>query len=429
MKRLLRPLATRFRTEFDAESLRGSLSRAATVTVLIKIGALLIAIVSSVLLARVLQPGGFGMFAFTVACVSLLTVPASLGMPQYLVKHGALNPGSAMSLRRWADLRVALAGTSAFALFVVASMLTNNERLATMLLIASPLPLIGALTSVRQALLQCRGLVPESQWPQQLLAPALLVLFLAGLWLFVGDFSPLQAIGVTLAVSIVPLVVNSRQLFTATGQALQDTLPSLRAALPFMWLGALYLLISRTDLVMLGVLRGAEDAGRYAVASRIAEVLPFISYAASSVASPHFAKLHRAGDMEKLQGLLTGMGRRVLLATVPLTAAVVLFAVPLLDIVFGRDYAQAAPLLRVLAAAQLVVVMGGPLGTLLNMSGYESTHLRILGIAAVTNVLFNFALIPTFGAVGAATATLVSVVVSRGAVRSRLGLRSTLVGI
>jgi O-antigen/teichoic acid export membrane protein len=105
----------------------------------------------------------------------------------------------------------------------------------------------------------------------------------------------------------------------------------------------------------------------------------------------------------------------------------VLLASPLLSLLYGSSYAEGAHALQLLTVAQLLAVMGGPAGTLLNMSGHEREHLRGIAAGAIVNVALNALLIPHYGIEGAASATCISILLSRiiiqKAVRMKLHLR------
>ena len=52
----------------------------------------------------------------------------------------------------------------------------------------------------------------------------------------------------------------------------------------------------------------------------------------------------------------------------------------------------------------------GPVVLVLNMSGHERTTMWVVLVSAVINAIFNIALIPRFGAMGAAAATTITII-------------------
>jgi O-antigen/teichoic acid export membrane protein len=110
-----------------------------------------------------------------------------------------------------------------------------------------------------------------------------------------------------------------------------------------------------------------------------------------------------------------------------LAAAIVLLALgmPLLWL-FGPQFVAGYPVMMILVVGFLFRSSMGPAEFLLNMLGEQKLCAAVLVVTAVLNVALNFALVPRFGLVGAATATSVSLVVAALlnylAVSRRLGI-------
>lgn len=426
---------TKLRQDLRSRGERGRLTRATLILSALKIAAIALAFLTSLFCARILGPHDYGLYAFVIAWASLLAIPAGLGLPLYLIREGARFPNAVAMLRRWADTQIWLAGIPAGMLIAAGYLVPAAADARPLFLLAAPLPLLLNLTGVRRSLLQARGWIARSQWSESLLAPIFVLTSLGALWLVRGRFTTSELIALTSIAALLTFIINSALLRKAVPSSVKSGMSagSIKAALPFMWIGGLYLLMSRTDLIMLGSMRGARDTGIYSVAARAAELLPFISYAAITAVAPRIASLHHAGETGKLQQLLSRMGSRVLLATVPLAIIMVGFAEPLLHLLYGSAYADSANLLRILAIAQLAIVVGGPLDTLLDMSGHEKHHMFAMGGAVVLNATLNFWLIPWLGATGAAYATCTSIVLARimlfVLVRKTLSIRPTTFGL
>jgi len=273
--------------------------------------------------------------------------------------------------------------------------------------IAAPLPLLNNLGDVRAALLQALGWVARSQWPKFILGPALMLAVLAGLWLWQGRLYPVELVAAMTAAAVVPILVNQLQFRRAAPRMSTESLPSTRvkAALPFMWLGMLYLVNNRTDLIMLGSLDGAHDAGIYAIAARAGELVTFFLLAANMTLGPRIARMYHEGNHVLLQRMLTAAVRRIALLSAPVAILFIVAAHPLLYYLYGPAYAEGAVALQILAGAQLFNVVAGPTGNILNMTGHERLTAIGVGTSAVLNIVLNAVLIPFYGVDGAAIAT------------------------
>ena len=90
---------------------------------------------------------------------------------------------------------------------------------------------------------------------------------------------------------------------------------------------------------------------------------------------------------------------------------VILFtAVPdiIITLLYGQSFAKAASSLRFLGPATFVLCIGFILGVALTSIGQEKNQLKLTFVALFSNVLLNVWLIPAYGGVGAAIATLIS---------------------
>jgi len=413
---------------------RGELMRAAGATAVFRIGASLLAFAASLLYARVLGPHDYGLYAYVIAWTSVLAIPASLGIPRYLVREGAKQPESIRWLRRWADGGVLVTGLLAAMLLISAFFMPVVAGTGYLFAIAAPLPLLHNLIGIRVSLLQAQGQIIQSQWPQLVLGPSLMLVVLVGLWLWRGELSALDLVVVLMLTTLTQLAVNDLCLRFSAGYqvARQQGSAQIKHSLSFMWLGMLFLINSRTDLIMLGTLSGAESAGVYAIATRMSEFIPFILVAANTVIAPRIARLHQQGNRALLQRLITGAASRVFYITLPIALLFTIFSQPLMQHLFGADFTIGSTALQILVTAQLFSVLAGPTGVILNMTGHENLAAAGVGISALINIVLNSALIPLFDLTGAAIATGTSLVIWNSLlwywIRHRLNLHPSAVG-
>jgi O-antigen/teichoic acid export membrane protein len=179
---------------------------------------------------------------------------------------------------------------------------------------------------------------------------------------------------------------------------------------------------------MLGMIRSTGEAGAYAVASRVTQLIFLGQWAVNAIAAPMFSELHHGGKKERLQQAATYAARAAFLVTIPLAFALVFFGRQVLA-VFSSEFTIAWTALAILAAGQIIHVLCGSVGLLMTMTGRENAAGKIIGMAALLNIVLNAVLIPRFGLEGAAVSTAVSTAFWNIAlvvmVRKRIGIRST----
>ncbi|MBC8451436.1 MAG: polysaccharide biosynthesis C-terminal domain-containing protein [Planctomycetes bacterium] len=177
-------------------------------------------------------------------------------------------------------------------------------------------------------------------------------------------------------------------------------------ALPMCWNSVMRLMNSRADPAMLGWLSNAEAAAYFSVANRLASLLLFGMLAVNAVAAPLIAELHSQGKRRELQDMLTLTAKGLTLYALPLALVLIVGGRWILA-VFGPEYVAAYPVLVLLVIGRTLTCLFGTVGFLLAMTGHQNYVAKVVTVCAALKVGLNLALIPSFGASGAAAATTV----------------------
>jgi O-antigen/teichoic acid export membrane protein len=90
----------------------------------------------------------------------------------------------------------------------------------------------------------------------------------------------------------------------------------------------------------------------------------------------------------------------------PLALLLVIIAKPLLMLLFGAAYAASTPVLQLLIFVPVLAGLDQALASVQLVHARQGDDLRVLGSAAISYVVLLVVLIPPFGSVGAAIATL-----------------------
>lgn len=169
------------------------------------------------------------------------------------------------------------------------------------------------------------------------------------------------------------------------------------------------LVLYNVDLLILRVLRGDADAGRYAAAYVLISFCANLMIAYSHTVLPSMAR-----DPSPTPGTASAYGTGLVVAwlvTLPVAVGGALVAPWLVTLLFGSAYADGAPALQVLVLSVPIAALREMAVAALIARHRESSLLTVNSAAAVVNVGLNVALIPRFGVVGAAWATVLSEIV------------------
>jgi len=92
--------------------------------------------------------------------------------------------------------------------------------------------------------------------------------------------------------------------------------------------------------------------------------------------------------------------------TIPAGVGVLLFADFIVNLLFGTEFRETVPVLRILAVFYVVYSADAQLSMILRTAGLQTKDLRILAFNPVVNLLVNLALIPSMGGRGVALGLL-----------------------
>ena len=184
----------------------------------------------------------------------------------------------------------------------------------------------------------------------------------------------------------------------------------LRSSMPMFGVILLDFMRTRATIFFLGIWGTSGDVGVFGVAFRIAALVNFILLAVNSIAAPKFAALYQRQDVMALRLTVQRAALLIFLLATPILLIFILASRWVIGI-FGPEFMSGSSILAVLCLGQLANVGTGSVGVLLMMSGNEALMRNIMVVAALTNLVLSMLFIPQWGALGAAIASAVSLVI------------------
>lgn len=163
-----------------------------------------------------------------------------------------------------------------------------------------------------------------------------------------------------------------------------------------------------TDRLFIGYYRPAAEVGVYQALSQSALLYALSLRAINAIFAPMIAHLYQNDEMAQLNHLFKISAKWGLYISLPVFLTIVFAPTALMIVVFGQEYAGGALPLVVLSIGQIVNVATGSVGYVLLMTGREKQWMTIAVGALLLNVSLNWLLVPRWGLVGAAGASAVS---------------------
>jgi len=401
--------------------------------------------VTQVLLARMLGVQGYGFFAYATSWMILLSIPAQLGLRESLIRfvpeYEVTNrPGHIRGILRFA-LRATFFSAVVIAGLFGIILLTSpgfwpREQIAVLWVMLGVLP-IFTLNRIRESGLRAFRRVALAFVPEHIIRPIVLCGLCVLIFLFSKELLAWQAWFCNMAAFGAAFLVGSWWLFKSLPREVRSAKPEqdprhwLVVSLPMLVMTGMNVVMNQSGVVLLGFFAPPAEVGVYAVCARIVILINFALTSVNAIVGPMIAKLFHAGQKQELQRMLTMAARGIFGITFLAALLLALFGRYVLH-VFGREFIQGYGPLLILMLGQVVNALAGSVALIMNMTGHQNNAAKILGLSVVVNLSANLALIPGYGAYGAAIATALSLatwnILMLGYVWKKMGLNPTIIG-
>lgn len=362
-------------------------------------------------LARYLGPEQFGLIGYATALVGLFGVLATLGLGSIVVRDLVRDPENAYVTLGTAAALQLIGGLVAFALAALAvQFLRPDDALARMAVVILGSALVFRASMTANFWFEAQVLSKYTVWINNavflVLAAVKITLILLGapllafVWVMFAE-SAIVALGMIVIFAARGVDLRKLRVRLDRGVAM------LRDAWPLMFAGIAIAVYMKIDMIMLGQMRGDEAVGIYSAAVRISEVWYFIPMAIVASVFPAILEAKRKSEAlyyQRLQQLYDLMVIMAVAVAIPMT----FLSGWVVTLLFGAAYAEAGPVLAVHIWASVFVFLGVASGKWFIAENRQMLSLQRTTLGAIANVALNLVLIPKFGAIGAAWATVIA---------------------
>ncbi len=297
--------------------------------------------------------------------------------------------------------------------WLVSEVLKESQLLKTVLLVfALTLP-FNALTLVSAFATQGFKLMKYKVFTTQFINPTLLLGGMVVSFWFISKESALMLpmaitgiLGCGLMLKYLKRIsgINFKSIFS---EPFNQSL--LAFSIPLMFVTILQTFMHWMDILMLGYFTDASTVGLYHPAARTAGLLQALLFSFISIYAPVMSQLHGQGNTSEMSRLYKLVSRWLVTFAIPISLIFILYPSKIM-LLFGPDYMTSAQVLVILTIATFTQAAFGAAGPALSMAGLTRLVLwNALG-AFILNIILNIILIPKFGIIGAAWATLASLI-------------------
>ncbi|OAQ54832.1 hypothetical protein HTG_04495 [Natrinema mahii] len=373
------------------------------------------------LLARfLLTPDEYGLLFLVIAIVSVLQLGADLGLSRsaarYVSDRKETDPSSVpFILRTSLRYRLLLIGVVGSLLVLVRDVVADvleAPELSTLLLLGAVYLCFLSLYSYHQRLFQGFNRVDLSAVIGVVnnVTRVLFVAALTALGLGVVGALAGYVIGAVLATCLGAALLY-REFYTqyedgGGSRSLRNRL--LRYGVPLTASHSANVLDRRVDTVLVGAFGNPVAVSYYVLGKQISEFVTVPSGSLGFSLSPAFGEQKATDSLDRAARLYQQSLRYVLLLYLPAAVGMILVAEPAVRLVFGAEYAGAAPVLQTLGVYVVFQSITDVTTNGLDYLGRAKARAVAKGVTSTGNVALNIVLIPIYGAAGAAAATVVT---------------------
>lgn len=383
-------------------------------------------LVTQVLLARILPIHAFGLFAIGFTILRMVSLIAPMGLQNGVIYLGIRNrdaDGLGIKNVILIALGIAAAIGTAFgaATWFLASWLANDvfnepgvqpviRGLAPAFALVATLKIAAAGTRISQHMKY--GVIAEDIVQPATNVLLLLVVLIAG-W---GLSGAVSAVVGSFAISLITALYFLTSLYPgllswAPINKLSIAGELIRYSIPAAFAGVLGTYILWIDRLFIAYYRPATEAGVYHALSQFAIVFAIILHASNTACQPLVAKLYHQMQLSQLNTIFKVSTKWGMYFSLPLFVIIITVPTELMGGIFGNAYEVGASALVVLASAQLINVSTGGVGMMLIMTGHQRQWFITSLVCFVVALALNVKLIPLYGVMGAAIATLIAFIV------------------
>lgn len=364
----------------------------------------------SAAVARYLGPVQFGVLNFGLALGAIGAGVAQLGLDSVVTRDCVRHPDQVATLLATC---IILRSSMAVVFWVVSLIVflisedggvSRNDRIT---IVVAAFTTFSSVASLPSLVAQARGRI----WRYSSLALFVFAVACCFRFLFIHEqrssiWFACVVVGEMFVSGIWSFIILSGEIQKKWRFCLDVAISLLKESWP-LWVAAIaYLGYMRADQLLVSSISGPEQLGFYTAALRLTDVGSLVPLALSGPLLASFAGL--LACPESLQREVRLYSRLSAVAGFGFTIAVVVLAPFVFQRIFGAGYLGAIPVARVLAFCAPVFAVGVVRNQVLISQGRTRFAMFTMLAGIIANVAINLLLIPRFGAVGAAWASLIA---------------------
>ncbi len=369
-----------------------------------------LAIIKTLILARILSPFQFGVFGIASLVLGFLEIITETGINVVLIQEGKTNKKQLDSAWIVSIIRGVILFILIFSISPLIAKFFNNDSAKNILYLTSLVPLIRGFINPAEVVFQ-----KNLEFKKEFYFKGLLIFVEISTAVLLGYLTRSEycLIWGLIASSIVEVVIS--QIFISPRPKLNFDFASFKYILKKgIWItfaGTFNYIFQHGDDVVVGKILGVSPLGLYQQAYRISS-LPVSEMAevVQKVTFPYYSKYQM--DLILLKNTFKKSFLGTSLLVIPFGILLILFPYQVINILLGPNWLEAVGVLRVLAIFGMIKALTNSIFPLLLGLGKQNwvTYITLVGIIGMATTIFP--LTRLYGITGTAISTIIGTIVT-----------------
>lgn len=407
-------------------------SKLASGSIIILLGSIILRLggfIYRFILSRLLTTTGYGIVGLTLPFQNAFIIAASGGVPpaiaKYVAEYKAIDDKQMVHQITVTGLKlmIIMATLAALIMYMISEpvaigMWNKPEALLPLQLVSVIIPfsvVVGSMRGVFQGFYQMKNIF-YTKFIEQIFT-----LIFAVILVLLGWYAAGAVIGT--ALGFLMALIGSYYLYKKDikekylydeyrkiplKEELEIFKTILKFSIPVVISGIAEIFLYDTGTFFIGIFMAAEFAGFYTNASAIARIPLIIANSVSTSVLPATSEASSLKDDKLLELYIHQSYRYTTLTTLPISAIIMVYATPVMVLLFGHQYAPGAEALWVLVAGMFFFSVYLILSSMCQGLGKPHVPMATLILGSIINIILNFFLIPRYGIFGAGLSTTIA---------------------
>jgi len=359
--------------------------------------------------ARVLGASGYGVFSYVVALTGFFTVFADIGVNAILTREIARKKEEALpyfATTFW--IKIALLFLTTILIIFIAPYFSKIEAAKAILPFAALLIFFDSLRELWAAFFRGKE---KMEIEALLITVTNIAITVFGFLILQFSKDPkILTIAYALSAStgaFVGIYILRNELKKVIFYFKKNLVPVIfKSALPLALVNVIGVLMTQIDILMLGFLKQAEDVGLYSAGQKIIALFYILPSILATSFFPLLARYVGQNDNEKAKLLIEKALTLTMLVAIPMVVGGFVLGDQIINFLYGQQYLSASTSFKILLLTILVVFPGTIVANYIFAYDQQKKLATTTLFGSITNVFMNALLIPFFGIIGAAIATV-----------------------